>query len=86
MSGKIFCPALTKLALDLHVYFCLYVCMCMAKTKNDLRAVKRILYDLGFKFEPAFGPGSKLQRILRSLMEFSTFLPSPKSTIDLIVR
>ena len=45
------------------------------KTKNYLRAMKRILYDMGvltlvrwllqriFKFEPPFGPGSKLKRV-----------------------
>ena len=45
------------------------------KTKNDLRAMKRILYDMdllalvrwllqsAFKFEPPFGPGSELKRV-----------------------
>ena len=45
------------------------------KTKNDLRAMKQILYDMGllahvrclldkaFKFEPPFGPGSELKRV-----------------------
>ena len=44
------------------------------KTKNDLRAMKQILYDMGllalvrwlfqraFKFEPPFRPGSELKR------------------------
>ena len=45
------------------------------KAKNDLRAMKRNLYDMGhltlvrwllqraFKFEPPFRPGSKLKRV-----------------------
>ena len=44
------------------------------KTKNDLRAMKQILYDMGFltlvrwllsrafKFEPPFRPGYELKR------------------------
>ena len=44
------------------------------REKNDLRTMKRILYDMGllalvrcllqraFKFEPPFGPGSELKR------------------------
>ena len=49
-------------------------CVHEKKTKNDLRAMKRILYDMGllalvrcllqraFKCEPSFGPGSELKR------------------------
>ena len=49
--------------------------------------MKRILYDMGFKFEPPFGPGSKhIGSSLRPLMEFFTFLPSPEKTINFIVR
>ena len=45
------------------------------KTENDLRAMNRILYDMGllalvrcllqrtFKFEPPFGLGSELKRV-----------------------
>ena len=44
-------------------------------SKNDLRSMKQILYDMGlltlvrwllqraFKFEPPFGPRSKLKRV-----------------------
>ena len=47
----------------------------LAKTKNDLRVMKRILYDMGpltlvrwllqrgLKFEPPFGPRSRLKRV-----------------------
>ena len=45
-NHKNFCPALTKLALDLHVNFCLFVCLCACLSGLFFKASNWIIYWL----------------------------------------